>query len=384
MNIGRPNKIYLACLETLGDAISPLLGQLNIVALAAMRTLSQSWKKNIEVYASQCKVGNVVYLNKPVDFFVHKRIDEILKVEFKNDQYAKTYLCEGNLDILKLMSEWWVARACECFRINLQYFNLPYLAKSVNLSIQEEISNASISEDSMLLTEKLNCWIQQDEAKLSTFDKLVCASYIPRFPLMAFKHLQTLVTSGRFFFQFPTEICLLTSLTTLSISRAEFNDLPVEIGNLTNLERLSFALGKLISLPEEIKRLKKLTDLNLENNQLCAFPFEICTLTNLKSLDLNFNHIHILPEEICSLISLEYLMLQGSNLESLPTAIGDLTNLTHLNIKFNKILTLPWSMCALNLQEFYYYHNSMHVDFWAKAFFPRQFNSTKVQSPLHL
>jgi energy-coupling factor transporter ATP-binding protein EcfA2 len=137
--------------------------------------------------------------------------------------------------------------------------------------------------------------------------------------------------------ELPSEIGLLTNLTSLNLYNNQLTSLPESIGQLTNLKELYLNGNQLASLPESIGQLTSLTSLRLMNNKFMSVPEWISHLTNLKSLDLDGNQITSLPESIGQLINLEWLDVQNNQLTSLPTSLARAENLIELQLDGNPL-----------------------------------------------
>jgi internalin A len=94
------------------------------------------------------------------------------------------------------------------------------------------------------------------------------------------------------------EMCNLTNLVELDISKNNIYNLPAEIGNLINLETLNLSSSQLTALPQEIGELSNLEILDLRHNNLTELPVEIFDLSKLKRLDLRDNNFRIPPEVV--------------------------------------------------------------------------------------
>lgn len=92
---------------------------------------------------------------------------------------------------------------------------------------------------------------------------------------------------------FPIEICDLTQLNVLTISRLGVDEIPEKIGNLTQLRNL-----------------------NLSGNNIKTISAGIGNLTALKKLNLSGNPIESFSSEIQNCTSLNKLILKGSNLSA--------------------------------------------------------------------
>ncbi|CAB9510079.1 Leucine Rich Repeat [Seminavis robusta] len=116
----------------------------------------------------------------------------------------------------------------------------------------------------------------------------------------------------------PTEISLLSSLTSLDLSASLtplelsaldrrfaplIGTIPEEISFLTLLSELSLANNSLRgAVPTELSALTKLTKLRLENNLLTALPLEFGKFSHLVEMQVSQNNIvGTVPNELCQL-----------------------------------------------------------------------------------
>lgn len=120
---------------------------------------------------------------------------------------------------------------------------------------------------------------------------------------------------------------------------------------------------------ENICKLSSLEVLDISKSFLNIIPESIGQLKELKYLDLFGNSLKQLPNEIGQLTKLEHLSLGGNGLESLPAEIGNLTNLKHIDLRWNQLRYLPSSIEKLTDTTFSLYFNffnqvSIKTDKW--------------------
>ncbi|XP_075360343.1 leucine-rich repeat-containing protein 27 [Mycteria americana] len=107
------------------------------------------------------------------------------------------------------------------------------------------------------------------------------------------------------------ERCLLSSSSTLDVSRK-------------NIKHLS----------EEIYRLPSIKYFHLEGNVISTIPEDLFQkLPRLVWLDLRYNKIKALPPGIGYHRQLKTLLLERNPIKELPTELGNLTSLTALNLR---------------------------------------------------
>lgn len=196
----------------------------------------------------------------------------------------------------------------------------------------------------------------------------------------------------------PSEIELLTSLSTLNLRDNNLTNIPDEINQLTNLTSLILENNNLTTLPDEIEELDELETLYLSNNNFSTIPNGVYLLNNLITLKLGGNGLTTIPASFLFLFNLEHLNLSDNNittisdsifvfgapnwttlelggnnltsipssfglltglttlsledneLTSIPTEIGQLTNLTTLSLEGNNLTTIPQAVCDLNIE----------------------------------
>lgn len=140
---------------------------------------------------------------------------------------------------------------------------------------------------------------------------------------------------------FPTVICGLTELRTLSLYNNELTgELPAELGNLSKLQSLDLLMndwsGK---LPAELGNLKELTHIGISSDYFDEQPLPdwLWTLSKLERMTLKCNFTGTLPAAIGNLTSLYYLDLSRNQLSGeLPVELGNLTNLNCLWLCWNQ------------------------------------------------
>jgi len=120
--------------------------------------------------------------------------------------------------------------------------------------------------------------------------------------------------------ELPSELGLLTALTTLRLSELNITSVP-SLARMTNLHELLLQQNRLGRLPDT-RSMSKLTRLMASNNELVELPAALLpgSLTNLR---LNNNIITAIPASIGRLALLDSLDLQHNVIESLgPFAKG--------------------------------------------------------------
>ena len=149
----------------------------------------------------------------------------------------------------------------------------------------------------------------------------------------------------------PSEIGMLTSLTSLYLSAPTLEDLtgilPTELGKLSRLRELVLLDHHLdTNLPTELFLLTKLTKLSLISGTLGylagSIPSQISDLSNLRVLNLRGAESLIwVPNQMGDLSNLEILDLSGSffgrwhgaEVEVIPSVFGNLINLKELYLR---------------------------------------------------
>lgn len=132
----------------------------------------------------------------------------------------------------------------------------------------------------------------------------------------------------------PTDVELLTNLTTLILHSNKIMEISSEIEELINLRVLDCSKNKLMNCSKELGNLPQLRVLNLSSNRLLSVPM----LKNaaLTVLNLESNELGQFPD-IChsELKCLSELNVSDNKISSIPPTIKKLTALRIFNIKYN-------------------------------------------------
>jgi Leucine-rich repeat (LRR) protein len=167
-----------------------------------------------------------------------------------------------------------------------------------------------------------------------------------------------------------------STVEVLDLSRCPYEITPeflTQICHLTQLQQLLLSKNKIRSLPVNIGDLTELTHLALDNNQIETLPVEIGKLHNLRNLDVRSNRLTTLPVEIGNLRSLQVLNVQSNRLATLPYEIGNLNKLVYLVVNDNYILTIPDGIALLpRLFELHCNQNCL-------VSFPSEFRNPEIQ-----
>ncbi len=115
-----------------------------------------------------------------------------------------------------------------------------------------------------------------------------------------------------------------------TIKDADESEIARKIGNLNRLKRLRIRIGYLGKLVPEICKLTNLVELDISKNNIYNLPDEIGKLINLEILNLSDSQLTVLPTEIGSLRKLRYLLCGENQIETIPEEIGQLQNLEAL------------------------------------------------------
>jgi GTPase SAR1 family protein len=161
------------------------------------------------------------------------------------------------------------------------------------------------------------------------------------------QNLTFLDLSGNQLSTLPESIARLQNLTTLDLSDNQLSTLPESITRLHSLTKLKLGGNKLRTLPESISQLQNLKELNLSDNVLSALPESISQLQYLTLLNLHNGKLSTLPESISLLQNLTWLNLSRNGLDTLPESLAQLQNLRSLDLSFNRLSVLPESILQL-------------------------------------
>ncbi|KAL5990324.1 hypothetical protein ACLOJK_011222 [Asimina triloba] len=151
------------------------------------------------------------------------------------------------------------------------------------------------------------------------------------------------LSSNSFHGNIPTQIGMLSKLTSLDLSSNQFSGpLPLSLANLTSLLELDLSNNVLTGgiSPATFANSSSLISLKLQSN---AFTEEILSkltkLINLRHLDIGKNpSVGVIPPEMGLLKELRFLRLSENNLSgTIPPALGNLTQLTLLYIERTQI-----------------------------------------------
>ncbi len=155
--------------------------------------------------------------------------------------------------------------------------------------------------------------------------------------------------------EIPTEISLLTSLTSINFSVNTLSgSIPASLGSLNNLQYLYLHYNSLIgTIPSEIGNLTNLISLYLYNNELTGnLPSEIGGLVKLKWFWAQGNQLSgTLPATLGNMINLTELRLQTNQFTgNIPSSIGNLSSLVKLYLSSNQLTgSIPPELGNLSL-----------------------------------
>lgn len=149
--------------------------------------------------------------------------------------------------------------------------------------------------------------------------------------------------------ELPESFGNLKSLLILEISGVTMTRLPCSIEKLTNLERLYLCDSHVKKrLPNPIGKLISLTELDI-SKAVVELPDNIGNLKRLKALKMNDCTIRGLPTSIVEAEQLEVLLAEGcTNLKGLAENIHKLSRLKLLDVSGSKICRLPKRISALS------------------------------------
>ena len=154
----------------------------------------------------------------------------------------------------------------------------------------------------------------------------------------------------------PSEIGLLTHMTSLQLYNDLIGTIPSTVGNLHQLQYLYITGTQLNgTLPSSLRNLVQLRTLSVHNNVHLTgtIPSTFGQLTELTSLDLvkNSGLVGTIPSIFGKLIQLTYLALHGSNQLSgtIPSTFGNLKNINRLELgNTNLSGTIPAVLCNIS------------------------------------
>ncbi|XP_042857441.1 leucine-rich repeat-containing protein 47-like [Penaeus japonicus] len=150
-------------------------------------------------------------------------------------------------------------------------------------------------------------------------------------------NLTNLVLDGNKLESLSGAVGKLDKLKVLDVSRNSLETLPEEIGQLTRLTTLNVSFNKLASLPC-LKECIHLALLDVRDNCLTEFP-DVAQDSLALLADIKFarNNISEIPVSIHVLPSLKLLDLEGNNIKVVPGDLIDCVKLKELNLKGNPL-----------------------------------------------
>jgi len=142
----------------------------------------------------------------------------------------------------------------------------------------------------------------------------------------------------------PTNLCAITSLTSLNLSNNFLDEWPSALRALERLKHLSASRNRFHEV--DLDGFNQLTHLNLSENPFTEFP-RLSLHPRLEHIMIREGAFTKLPDDLSALGTLNYLSLSDGLLEDLGD-IGALGALTTLQISGCKLKTLPESIGKLS------------------------------------
>ena len=139
----------------------------------------------------------------------------------------------------------------------------------------------------------------------------------------------------------PSEISVMSSLTSLTIDNNRLRSLPRQICRLPLLQRLSATCNMLEEFPNHLGELRSLRTLLLQDNDISLIPRSIVQAAALETIDLSRNQIEEFTEGLPSMTSLTCLKVAGNGISVLPFEFGQFTQLRELDVDGNPIWSPP-------------------------------------------
>ncbi|KAL6070694.1 GTPase-activating Rap/Ran-GAP domain-like protein 3, variant 2 [Balamuthia mandrillaris] len=166
--------------------------------------------------------------------------------------------------------------------------------------------------------------------------------------------------------ELPLDICKLTHLVQLDLSKNILTELPDALGLLFSLRSLDISDNHITSLNPEpfliwsgnsnnprvvesnnVGRTGVLSMLACSENLLTDLPAALFDVSTLSYLDVSKNGLTRLSSKIGRLHNLQFLDISGNNLPKLPSAIVKLASLEELYAKGNKLARLCRNMGSM-------------------------------------
>ncbi|KAL9102065.1 MAG: hypothetical protein Q9163_002745 [Psora crenata] len=145
------------------------------------------------------------------------------------------------------------------------------------------------------------------------------------------------------------DICELTNLEVLDLSRNGITELPPNIANLSALKSLLVSGNRLSSLPMKAVAYMSVRELDASRNNLkgCLFPAEADLAVALKSIDVSHNALTSISEnDDLTLPTIQTLNISENRIRALPKLSG-WTNLITLTADGNQITDIPVGLINL-------------------------------------
>lgn len=151
------------------------------------------------------------------------------------------------------------------------------------------------------------------------------------------------------FVEFPTIVCKMKALNSLTINRCGLTTIPDEIGALDQLRGLEFAGNQLTQISPKVTSSEFLNSLNISDNKsLTSLELEIPDKSNLWVINVNNTSISTLPESLLRAKKLSSVFAQGCQFTTIPKAVSGHTNISGAHFAENKIASVSSADFASN------------------------------------
>jgi Leucine-rich repeat (LRR) protein len=157
----------------------------------------------------------------------------------------------------------------------------------------------------------------------------------------------------------PSEISVLTALTSLDVSENRVKVLPGSLAACSQLIHLRASKNEIDQL-DDLSLYQSLLSIDISHNSIKSLPPSLFSLPVVQSIDASYNKLKSVPKQISCSSSVSRLVLSKNALTSLPDVWDKCVSLVHLDISDNKIKRLPYTLGFVPLlQQFLYQNNPL-------------------------
>lgn len=143
------------------------------------------------------------------------------------------------------------------------------------------------------------------------------------------------------------DLCLMSQIKHLDLSKARISILPESICGLTQLETLNIKNNNLTEIPSWISRLTTLK--HFQGYAQREVPW-IFSLTRLSHIDLSYSSLKEVPAKLFQLQELETINLSHNSITTLPLQ-WEFPKLQEINLGYNELKVVPNALMTLSTLE---------------------------------